>query len=90
MQEITLELALLGLLNRLLGVLRPVECKEGTCKIEITSYVRFQTLALLVLTQSLLVLPKLGVYVPQVAGRYRILLGPKLIRLRGLLQFARD
>ena len=88
MQEITLELALLGLLYCFLSIIGAVECKEGTCEVLITNYVWFQTHALLVFTQSLLVLPKFVVNIPQVAGRYhvlRIAFGPKLVNLAGLL-----
>jgi hypothetical protein len=44
-QEITIELAFLALLYGFLGVIRAVDGKVGTCKIEIASYLRFQKLA---------------------------------------------
>src|SRR5712692_4665098 len=93
MHEITLELVPLGLVYRLPGVIHTVKEKVGLCKIEITSYVWFQTLALLGFRQRLLVLSTFSVNVPQVAGRHHILriaLGPQFVYLAGLLQLPSD
>src|SRR5439155_1497454 len=46
MQEVTLELARLGLLNSFPGVIWPVKLEVNLCEIEITNNVRFQTLTL--------------------------------------------
>ena len=46
MQEITLELVGLGFLDCFLGVVHPIQRKIGSCEIEITEYICFETLAL--------------------------------------------
>ena len=88
-QIIALELALLSLLNRFLGVIHPVECKITCCEVAITNHcIWFQSQRLSGFSHSLLVLPKLCVNASQVAGRHQILriaLGPQFVHLAGLL-----